>query len=68
MIIVAILAVCLLLIFRLVKIVEDDSRIDSMKYVFPMFRGIGLFIFYLWGMAFNVLVFNKFRISYRRIL
>jgi hypothetical protein len=68
MIIVAILAVCLLLIFRLVNIVEDESRIDSMKYVFPMFRGIGLFIFYLWGMAFNVLVFNKFRISYRRIL
>jgi hypothetical protein len=68
MIIVAILAVCLLLIFQLVKIVEDDNRIDSMKYVFPMFRGIGLFIFYLWGMAFNVFVFNKFRISYRRIL
>lgn len=45
-----------------------DSRIDSMKYVFPMFRGIGLFIFYLWGMAWNVMVFNKFRISYRRIL
>jgi hypothetical protein len=39
-----------------------------MKYVFPMFRGVGLFIFYLWGMAFNVLVYNKFRISYRRIL
>lgn len=66
--IIAIIAVCLLLTFRLVNIVEDDNRIDSMKYIFPMFRGVGLFIFYLWGMAFNVLVFNKFRISYRRIL
>jgi hypothetical protein len=33
-----------------------------------MFRGIGIFIFYLWGMAFNVFIFNKFRISYRKIL
>ncbi len=65
---VAILAVCLLLAFDLVHIVEKDERVDSMKYVFPMFRGVGLFIFYLWGMAWNVLVFNKFRISYRRIL
>jgi hypothetical protein len=39
-----------------------------MKYVFPVFRGVGLMIFYLWGMAGNVYVFNKFRISYRRIL
>lgn len=39
-----------------------------MKYIFPIFRGVGLLIFYLWGMAGNVYVFNKFRISYRRIL
>lgn len=65
---VAIIAVCLLLVFRLVKIVEDDERIESMKYIFPMFRGVGLLIFYLWGVAWNVFVFNKYRISYRRIL
>lgn len=65
---VAILAVGLLIAFNLVNVVEANDRVDSMKFVFPMFRGIGLFIFYLWGMAWNVLVFNKFRISYRRIL
>jgi hypothetical protein len=66
--VVAIVAVCLLIFFHLVQVVEEDNRIDSMKYVFPMFRGVGLLIFYLWGQACNVYVFNKFRISYRRIL
>lgn len=39
-----------------------------MNYIFPMFRGVGLLIMYLWGMAWNVYGFNKFRINYRLIL
>lgn len=50
--IVAILTIILLLAFNLVEI-DYDNRIDSMNYVFPMFRGVGLLILYLWGMAWN---------------
>lgn len=33
-----------------------------------MFRGVGLFILYLWGLGWNVYGFNKFNINYRLIL
>jgi hypothetical protein len=33
-----------------------------------MFRGIALFILYLWGLAWNVYGFTKFNINYRLIL
>jgi Kef-type K+ transport system membrane component KefB len=39
-----------------------------MNYIFPMFRGVGLLILYLWGIAWNVYGFTKFRINYRLIL
>ncbi len=68
MTIVSIVAVCLLFVFDLLQPIKDTNRIDSLYFIIPMFRGIGLFIFYLWGMAFNVFIFNKFRVSYRRIL
>jgi hypothetical protein len=68
MTIVSIVAVCLLFVFDLLQPIKDTNRIDSLDFIIPMFRGIGLFIFYLWGMAFNVFIFNKFRVSYRRIL
>lgn len=68
MTIVSIAAVSLLFVFNLVQPIKNKDRIDSLYFMIPMFRGIGLFIFYLWGMAFNVFIFNKFRVSYRRIL
>jgi hypothetical protein len=42
--------------------------VDSMNYIFPMFRGIGLLILYLWGVAWNVYGFTKYRINHRLIL
>ena len=68
MTIVSIAAVSLLFVFNLVQPIKNKDRIDSIYFIIPMFRGIGLFIFYLCGMAFNVFIFNKFRVSYRRIL
>jgi hypothetical protein len=47
---------------------DDDRRIDTMGYVFPMFRGVGLLILYLWGMAWNVYGFTQHKINYRIIL
>ena len=44
---VTLMALILLLIFDLVELVYNDKKVDSMNYVFPMFRGIGLLILYL---------------------
>jgi hypothetical protein len=32
---------------------------------FPMFRGIGLFLFYFWLLSLNVYVWNKSHINYK---
>ncbi len=61
-------ALIILIIFDLVELVYDEDMIDSMNYIFPMFRGIGLLILYLWGVAWNVYGFTKFRINHRLIL
>lgn len=45
-----------------------DTNHQSLVYVFPIFRGIALFIMYLWGVAWNVYGFTKFNINYRLIL
>jgi len=45
---------------------EKDPQ--SLTYIFPMFRGIALFILYLWGVAWNVYGFARFNINYRLIL
>jgi len=39
-----------------------------MTYIFPMFRGIGLLILYIWGTAWNVYGFLKFKVNFRAIL
>ncbi len=65
---VTLMALILLLIFDLVELVYNDKKVDSMNYVFPMFRGIGLLILYLWGVAWNVYGFTKYRINHRLIL
>ena len=46
----------------------DDTDEDSMIYIFPIFRGVGLFILYFWGCAWNIYGFNKFKVNYRFIL
>ncbi len=61
-------ALFLLLIFDLVQLDFNEDKVDSMNYIFPMFRGIGLLILYLWGVAWNVYGFTKYRINHRLIL
>ena len=65
--IIAVITTILLLALNLVNL-DDMDGIDSMVYVFPMFRGVGLLIFYLWGTAWNTYGFQKYRINYRLIL
>ena len=65
---ITLLALMILLVFNLVQLDYDEKRIDSMIYVFPVFRGIGLMILYLWGMAWNVYGFTKYRINHRLVL
>lgn len=65
---ITLLALLILLIFNLVQLDYDEQRVDSMNYIFPMFRGVGLLIMYLWGMAWNVYGFTAFRINHRLIL
>lgn len=57
-----------LLFTDLIDIHEDNAKADSFIYIFPAFRGIGLFILYLWGNAWNVYGFSKFNVNYRFIL
>ena len=66
---VAFLIIFVLLLFGMVEIQdESDDSVDSLKFIFPMFRGVGLLILYLWGMAWNAYGFYKARVSYQRIL
>lgn len=65
---VTLMALIILLIFDLVELVYNEEKVDSMNYIFPMFRGIGLLILYLWGVSWNVYGFTKFRINHRLIL
>lgn len=65
---ITLMALFLLLIFGLVQLDYDENKVDSLNYIFPMFRGIGLLILYLWGVAWNVYGFTKYRINHRLIL
>ena len=47
---------------------DYDSKLDSIKHIFPMFRGVGLLILYLWGMAWNSYGFQRYRINFPLIL
>ncbi len=66
MIILVMLIVFLILDFFQIEFTGDN--IDFMNYMFPMFRGVGLLILYLWGMAWNVYGFIKFKINFKLIL
>jgi hypothetical protein len=44
--------------------VDED---DSLRSVFPMFRGVGLLILYVWVLAWNVFVWSTFNINYKLI-
>ncbi len=62
------LSLILLVILDFVEFEKDDAQIGSMTYIFPMFRGVGLLILYLWGMAWNVYGFMKYKINFKLIL
>jgi hypothetical protein len=64
---ITILTILLLFGFGFVKLNYEDS-VDSMNFVFPIFRGIGLFILYLWGMAWNVYGFTKNGVNFPLVL
>ena len=65
---ITLIALFILLIFNLVELDYDQNRLTSMNYVFPMFRGIGLLIMYLWTMAWNVHGYTTYRINHRLVL
>lgn len=62
------IAMFILLVLNFISISNNEERIDSMNYIFPMFRGVGLLILYLWGMAWNVYGFTVYKINFRNIL
>jgi hypothetical protein len=41
---------------------------QAFKYIFPMFRGISLFILYMWGLSWNIWGFTHVGVNYRLIL
>lgn len=57
----------LLLILNFLQLGKEDS-INSITYVFPMFRGVGLLILYLWGIGWNVYGFIKYKINFKLVL
>lgn len=64
----------LLLIMMILSFVLDiyepiswSSSAESFKYVFPMFRGISLFILYMWGLSWNVWGYTRYGVNYRLI-
>ena len=46
---------------------DPDKEVTYFKEIFAMYRGISLFIIYLWILAWNVYIWTKFRINYQRI-
>lgn len=58
----------LLLMLNFLVIDEDETLIDDMRYIFPMFRGVGLLILYLWGVAWNVYGFIKYKINFKLVI
>ena len=62
------IALGLVLILNFLEFDLDDGHINSMTYIFPMFRGIGLLILYIWGTAWNIYSFLKYKVNFRAIL
>jgi hypothetical protein len=62
------IALGLVLVLDVLEFDSDDGHINSMTYIFPIFRGIGLLILYVWGTAWNVYGFLKFKVNFRMIL
>lgn len=62
------ISLIVLLVLNFLSLAYDDQSIDSMNYIFPMFRGVGLLILYLWGMAWNAYGFARYRINFKNIL
>lgn len=62
------ISLVVLLVLNFITLAYDDKRIDSMNYIFPMFRGVGLLILYFWGMAWNVYGFAAYKINFKNIL
>lgn len=63
-----IIALIILLVLNFISLPYDENKIGSMNYIFPMFRGVGLLILYLWGSAWNVYGFAAFKINFKNIL
>lgn len=58
----------LLLIFLCWGLNFDKDAKENFRYIFPIFRGVAFFIFYLWLLALNVYGWLKYQIDYKRIL
>lgn len=63
----------LLLLYIIIRFVElyslnsDDVQRESLRQLFPLFRGNGLFIAAFWLLAFDVNIFEKYNINYQLV-
>ena len=63
-----VLLMTLSFVFNLVEPDYETNTPQSFVYIFPMFRGVGLFILYLWGLSWNIWGFLSYGVNYRLIL
>ncbi len=65
---VVMVVICLLLLLDFLEMPYDLENINSMVYMFPMLRGTGLLILYMWGTAWNVYGYIKCKVNFQLIL
>lgn len=67
----ALLLLLVMVLSFILDIFEPDSwstSAQAFKYIFTMFRGIALFILYMWGLSWNIWGFTNCGVNYRLIL
>ena len=64
---------CSLVLFLIILLMAYEGDLDPdkedayFKEIFSMYRGIGLFIGYIWLLAWNVYIYTVYHINYKRI-
>ena len=59
-----------LLIFILVMAIYgsiDPDRDETFKHIFPMFRGSAFIVLYIWCLGWNVYIWTRYHINYKKI-
>lgn len=60
------LVVVAIILFSYNSISIDTN--ETFKRDFPMWRGVSYIIMYMWVMAFNTVIFEKYKVNYQLIL